>query len=147
MGLRWLTLYICDLASAMTWLSTAVVFRLFPKPVNLPQKPVGYRLTFIQYSDISFSWTHKFTSVEPPMCLCIGQVTFCCTDMSVFLHYLCCPNVLTTSLLVGAGEVAVSGTGAGTSSPGRTRSYGWVTGFLWSQQCFDEFVCLSSHWR
>ena len=32
----------------------AVVFRLFPKTVNLPQKPVGYRVTFIQYLDIIF---------------------------------------------------------------------------------------------
>ena len=34
--------------------SRAVVFQLFPKTVNVPQKPVGYRLTFIQYSDIIF---------------------------------------------------------------------------------------------
>ena len=26
----------------------AVLFRLFPKTVNLPPKPVGFRLTFIQ---------------------------------------------------------------------------------------------------
>ena len=32
----------------------AVVFRLFLKTVNIPQKPVGYRLTFIQYLDIIF---------------------------------------------------------------------------------------------
>ena len=26
----------------------AVLFRLFPKMINLPPKPVGFRLTFIQ---------------------------------------------------------------------------------------------------
>ena len=30
----------------------AVVCRLFQKPVNLLKKPVGYRLTFIQSSDL-----------------------------------------------------------------------------------------------
>ena len=35
--------------------SSAVVFRLFPKPVNLPQKTVGYRLTLIQSSNLYFS--------------------------------------------------------------------------------------------
>ena len=32
----------------------AVVCRLFRKPVNLLQKTVGYRLTFIQSSDLYF---------------------------------------------------------------------------------------------
>ena len=31
---------------------SAVVFRLFPKPVNLPQKTVGYQLTLIQSSNL-----------------------------------------------------------------------------------------------
>ena len=34
---------------------SAVVYRLFPKPVNLPQKTVGYRLTLIQLSNLYFS--------------------------------------------------------------------------------------------
>ena len=33
-------------------LTRAVVCRLFRKPVNLLQKTVGYRLTFIQSSDL-----------------------------------------------------------------------------------------------
>ena len=41
-------MYLC-----MVW-TRAVVFRLFPKTVNPPQKAVGYRLTFIQYLDIIF---------------------------------------------------------------------------------------------
>ena len=36
----------------------AVVCRLFQKPVNLLQKMVGYRLTFIQSSDLYFLSTH-----------------------------------------------------------------------------------------
>ena len=36
----------------------AVVCRLFRKPVNLLQKTVGYRLTFIQSSDLYFLSIH-----------------------------------------------------------------------------------------
>ena len=37
---------------------TAVVCRLFRKPVNLLKKTVGYRLTFIQSSDLHFLSIH-----------------------------------------------------------------------------------------
>ena len=49
----------------------SVVFRLFPKTVNLPQKPVGYRLTFIQYFDIIFYWTCSFTPEFNHQCACV----------------------------------------------------------------------------
>ena len=50
--------------------SSAVVFWLFPKPVNLPQETVGYQLTLIQSSNLYFSLIHVI----------LLELNHCCDD-------------------------------------------------------------------
>ena len=45
----------------------AVLFWLFPKTVNLPPKPVGFWLTFIQYHTYFSHKTSQLTWRMPPM--------------------------------------------------------------------------------
>ena len=54
--------------------SSAVVFRLFPKPVNLPQKTVGYRLTLIQSSNLYFSLMYVILLELNHCCAYTGNV-------------------------------------------------------------------------
>ena len=55
---------------------SAVVFWLFTKPVNLPQKTVGYRLTLIQSSNLYFSLIRVI----------LLELNHCCA----YMQYLCC---------------------------------------------------------
>ena len=63
----------------------AVLFQLFPKTVNLPPKPVGFR--FDLYSIIRHIFLEKtcrLTWITPPMYLYLGHVMArCCTDMYI----------------------------------------------------------------
>ena len=64
---------------------SAVVFRLFPKPVNVPQKTVGYRLTLIQSSNIYFSLIHVILR-ELNHC-CAYMQCLCCSGTNLLFHF------------------------------------------------------------
>ena len=65
--------------------SSAVVFWLFPKPVSLPQKTVGYRLTLIQSSNLYFSLIHVIL-LELNHC-CAYMQCLCCNGTNLFFHF------------------------------------------------------------
>ena len=64
---------------------SAVVFQLFPKPVNLPQKTVGYRLTLIQASNLYFSLICVIL-LELNHC-CAYMQCLCCNETNLFFHF------------------------------------------------------------
>ena len=87
------TYFICLKLKSSTYCKTempidntsAVVFRLFTRQVNLPQKTVGYWLTLIQSSNLYFSLI-RVILLELNHC-CAYMQCLCCNGTKLFFHF------------------------------------------------------------